>query len=1018
MRSKASATAAALAEAGWLAVLTTVPVLFNIHSDRVFEPDKIFLLRAVSTLIWAALVVWGVEQGRAGLRVAGRPLSQLPLFKPVLLLTATYGLSTALSVAPMTSWWGSYDRVQGAYTYLSCVAVFAALVMLARRRCQIERVVSAALLASFPVAAYAVIQHFGLDPIGWPIDSNVRAIGPAGNAIFLGAYLIMTVPLTLARIALHLGRLQGAWSVGQAVESPIAGRAAVVALLAGYGLLLVMQLFAILYSVSRGPFVGLGAGLMFAVLAYGVCRGRRWITVTVLCSTLAVLALLALLNLPRSPLASLQGLPYVSRLSRVFDAGEGSGRVRVLIWQGVAELLRADPLRDLVGYGPETMFITFLRHYPPELAHYESRKVSADRSHNAAFDALVTRGVLGLLAELWVFLGLMSFLLIRLGVLRSPAQTRGFVTTAVMAAVMGAAIPCAIDGSLRFLGLGLSLGLTGGLVVFLFALGLRRRERRAGATRPEELLLIALWAALMAHFVEIQVGIPTAATRLYFWAYAGLALATGLSVESREAGGAGLDASPAEEKVPVADVSVLVQGATVGLLLIVLTFDFYKPGVSLSVQHYVVVWLFAALWGWSGLLIVAETAGRRGGWLQSLVVYAGISIGSWLLFLAVYPPWMRWRPPAERLEAEVYSLATHLTHAVSLLYALVFLVLILAAAALLRERPAPAAIVRAPRWQALLYPLVLWVAVVLIVRSNLAASRADIFSRQAAFYEANGAWDRGYVLRERAFTLQPYLDHYALDVGRALMEQGRIAGPGNPQQRDDLMKKADERMEQAWALGPLNSDNPRGLARLERNWARSIQNPTDRAHHYDLAERHYEEATRLNPHNTSLRDEWALLAVERQDPTKALTILAESLEIDDHDATTYSIRANAYISQGKLDQALADYDRALAISPDLIAALSGKALVLSRLDRLDEAIALNERIRRLDRKDITSLRNLALLYRRTGRLDKSRAAAEAGLRLAQGAARPPFEEFLAELEAEMAEKASGSPDAAADTPKP
>jgi hypothetical protein len=78
MRSKASATAAALAEAGWLALVTAVPVLFNIHSDRVFEPDKIFLLRAISTLVCAALVIWGVEQGRAALTVAGRRRTGCP----------------------------------------------------------------------------------------------------------------------------------------------------------------------------------------------------------------------------------------------------------------------------------------------------------------------------------------------------------------------------------------------------------------------------------------------------------------------------------------------------------------------------------------------------------------------------------------------------------------------------------------------------------------------------------------------------------------------------------------------------------------------------------------------------------------------------------------------------------------------------------------------------------------------------------------------------------------------------
>jgi len=366
----------------------------------------------------------------------------------------------------------------------------------------------------------------------------------------------------------------------------------------------------------------------------------------------------------------------------------------------------------------------------------------------------------------------------------------------------------------------------------------------------------------------------------------------------------------------------------------------------------------------------------------------------------------------------VYSLATHLTHEVSVLYALIFLVVAMVVAVLLRRRPLPAAIVRSPRWQALLYPLVLWGAAVLIVRSNLAASRADVFSRQAAFYEANGAWDRGYVLREKAFVLQPYLDHYALDVGRALMEQGRIAGAANPQRRDDLMKRAETMMERAWALGPLNSDNPRGLARLEQAWAVSTTEPDERAHHYDLAEQRYEETTRLNPNNAALLNEWAMLAAERQDETKALTILAKSLEIDDHYATTYCVRANVYVNQGKLDQALADYDKALAIWPDLVTALSGKALVMSRLGRLDEAIALNERIRQLDPNDLAALRSLAFLYRRMGRLDQARTAAETGLRLARGAARPPFEQFLAELKAEMAEKASTPPDAAANAPEP
>ena len=48
------------------------------------------------------------------------------------------------------------------------------------------------------------------------------------------------------------------------------------------------------------------------------------------------------------------------------------------------------------------MFVVYNRFYPPDLAHYEQRTASPDRSHNETFDALITTGVLGLIAYLAV----------------------------------------------------------------------------------------------------------------------------------------------------------------------------------------------------------------------------------------------------------------------------------------------------------------------------------------------------------------------------------------------------------------------------------------------------------------------------------------------------------------------------------------------------------------------------------------------------------------------------------------
>ena len=110
--------------------------------------------------------------------------------------------------------------------------------------------------------------------------------------------------------------------------------------------------------------------------------------------TLAVagFVFLVVFNLPNTPLSSLRSLPYVGRLGRVFETEAGTGKVRVLIWEGALKLIGSDPMRAIVGYGPETMHVAYNPYYPPELAYYEARNASPDRSHNETFDALVIGG--------------------------------------------------------------------------------------------------------------------------------------------------------------------------------------------------------------------------------------------------------------------------------------------------------------------------------------------------------------------------------------------------------------------------------------------------------------------------------------------------------------------------------------------------------------------------------------------------------------------------------------------------
>ena len=134
MNTKFSRFLEAIIEAGWLAALLIVPLFFNVHSSRVFEPDKLSLLRSIA-LVMAASLAGQARQRRTRTKerdsdgIEPRPslwqrIRTTPLVLPTLLLVLVYLISTVFSLTPRISWWGSYQRMQGTYTTLSYILIF------------------------------------------------------------------------------------------------------------------------------------------------------------------------------------------------------------------------------------------------------------------------------------------------------------------------------------------------------------------------------------------------------------------------------------------------------------------------------------------------------------------------------------------------------------------------------------------------------------------------------------------------------------------------------------------------------------------------------------------------------------------------------------------------------------------------------------------------------------------------------------------------------------------------------
>ncbi len=565
-------------EAGWLAALIIAPLFFNTYSSRVFEPDKISLIRSISLVMLLAYLVKVLDGGRIWLPAGGHPPSpasrppteddeeqfgfdwalgrlwKAPLLLPVLLLAASYTLSTLLSISPAVSWWGSYHRLQGGYTFFSYLVIAILTAAHLRQPSQLRRLQHTVIMTSLPISLYGIFQHFGKDPLPWGKDVDGRITANAGNPIFLAAHLIMAFFLTLERAVSSYAYLLTSGphpnagpapqddSEGPTPEQSLAG------VLAGgsYLFILIVQLLAIYWSQSRGPWLGLASGLyIFVLLLLTGLRPRNYRSWTAAWVGLGVAGFILLILLNTTALGNaLRPVPTWGRLTTMLDSATGTGRVRVLIWEGTAELISPNPpltlpdgskdatnaLRPLIGYGPETLWMAFNRFYPPELAQWESRSASPDRAHNETWDSLAMTGILGFLANSLLFLSIFFWALRWLGLIRSRRDVALFASMVIGCGILLSLLFHLRGVSVGFLGVNWPTGLVLGLIAYVtLAVFFLPESKTSAAQRRRQLLLVAAFSAIIAHFVEIHFGIAVAATRIYFWVFVALLLGVGMN---------------------------------------------------------------------------------------------------------------------------------------------------------------------------------------------------------------------------------------------------------------------------------------------------------------------------------------------------------------------------------------------------------------------------------------------------------------------------------------------------------
>ena len=366
-------------ECGILAIVFFIPIIFDysLTSYNFFDLYKAVIFRVILALILliftAKIFITGQLRYRGGARI----------FLLAGLMLASFFVSSAFSLHPAQSFWGSFLRQQGFYNFFNYWLFFILLILNVENFNQIKRIIITAIASASLAAAYGLAQYFNLDPFSWSESalSTGRIFSALGQPNFFGHWLILVLPFSLYALIFIARRPLARFFVG---------------------LSLVMQLACLIFTYSRAAWLGFLSSITFLIMVWLFYKRFKKIAFGFVGLILIGVMLVASLNII-SPAKSgdLNSISLVNRLKSITDFKSGSNKMRLYYLGSAAREIKQESLmRRLVGYGPEALGDVFMKYYQIDWGVYESINSFPDRAHNWLFDQILALGFLGLAANL------------------------------------------------------------------------------------------------------------------------------------------------------------------------------------------------------------------------------------------------------------------------------------------------------------------------------------------------------------------------------------------------------------------------------------------------------------------------------------------------------------------------------------------------------------------------------------------------------------------------------------------
>lgn len=269
----------------------------------------------------------------------------------------SFTLSTIFSFAPMESFWGTYERLQGFLTSAYYGIHFLICLQLFRDEKFTRGFFAVAILVGVFISVYALMQEFFINPSRLALEGIFasRPYSTIGSPTGLGQFLIFPF-----FVSLFYGTFE--WRKNRRQSFLFFAVAVLIAIALGF-------------SENRASILGVGIAVVLLIFSALKSNIKKWIFAAAI-------------------LIGLAGF-FV-----FFGSDLRSLGTRSVLWKSSSALISQEflnPKKFLLGFGPETYYHAIQKTLSPDIYLYERMTDIPDRSHNALLDALVTRGSFGFL---------------------------------------------------------------------------------------------------------------------------------------------------------------------------------------------------------------------------------------------------------------------------------------------------------------------------------------------------------------------------------------------------------------------------------------------------------------------------------------------------------------------------------------------------------------------------------------------------------------------------------------------